>query len=277
MLKGNFTGERALFGLRNETVTDSVFYDGESPLKESSGIEIINCTFKWKYPIWYSENISVSGGRLTETARAGIWYTESIALSDTLIDAPKTFRRSKNISLSNVTLENAEETLWDCEAVSAVRVTAKGDYFGMNLKGGFFSDFTLTGNYPFDGAENIVIKNARLLSKDAFWNAKNVTVEDSVVTGEYLAWNSENVTFKNCVIESHQALCYAKGLKVEDCVFKNTDLAFEYSFVNAVIKGKIDSVKNPSGGDIYADEIGEIITEADKVDVSKTLIRTGKR
>ena len=30
------------------------------------------------------------------------------------------------------------------------------------------------------------IKNARLISKDAFWNCKNVTVEDSVIIGEYI-------------------------------------------------------------------------------------------
>ena len=39
------------------------------------------------------------------------------------------------------------------------------------------------------------------------------------------------------------------------------DLSFERSTVTATIKGKIDSVKNPLGGKIRADEIGEIIME----------------
>lgn len=42
--------------------------------------------------------------------------------------------------------------------------------------------------------------------------------------------------------------------------------------VEADICGGVDSIKNPLGGNITADSIGELILEADKVDVSKTLI-----
>ena len=41
-----------------------------------------------------------------------------------------------------------------------------------------------------------------------------------------------------------------------------TDLAFEYSDVNADIIGRVESVKNPRSGIITLDEVGEIITEA---------------
>lgn len=50
-MKGNFSGERALFGLKNEKIEDSVFFDGESPLKESENISLKNCIFRWKYPL----------------------------------------------------------------------------------------------------------------------------------------------------------------------------------------------------------------------------------
>ena len=46
--------------------------------------------------------------------------------------------------------------------------------------------------------------NAKMLSKDAFWNTNNVTVYDSYISGEYLGWNSKNLTFINCTIESLQ-------------------------------------------------------------------------
>lgn len=276
MLCGNFTGERALFGLENEQIKNSVFYDGESPLKESRGITLENCIFKWKYPLWYAKNISVIGGALEADARAGIWYTDNISVRGTVIGAPKTFRRSSKITLSDVAMTNAAETLWECEHVSAERVTAKGDYFGMGLKDATFSELCLTGNYPFDGAQNITVKNSRLLSKDAFWNAENVTVENSFISGEYLAWNSKNLTFINCVIESHQGLCYSEGLRLENCTVLNTDLAFEYSTVTATLKGRLESVKNPKSGIIEAEAIGEIILDKSVIDPSKTQIRTVK-
>ena len=46
------TGERALFASRDLRIVDSVFDDGESPLKESHNIELENSSFKWKYPLW---------------------------------------------------------------------------------------------------------------------------------------------------------------------------------------------------------------------------------
>ena len=66
------------------------------------------------------------------------------------------------------------------------------------------------------------------------------------------------------------------NLKMENCRLLNTTLAFEYSTVYADIRGKVDSVLNPSGGTIRADEIGSLIIEKDKVDPSKTTIKVGK-
>ena len=43
------TGERALFQSENLAVYDSVFEDGESPLKESSSLYLDNCLFRWNY------------------------------------------------------------------------------------------------------------------------------------------------------------------------------------------------------------------------------------
>ena len=53
------TGERALFASHDMRVVDCEFSDGESPLKHSLNIELINCLFGWKYPLWYCNNISV--------------------------------------------------------------------------------------------------------------------------------------------------------------------------------------------------------------------------
>ena len=110
-------GERALFKSHDLKVEDSIFADGESPLKESDHIDISGSIFKWKYPLWYCNHINVENSTLLETARSGIWYTHHINIKDSVIDAPKTFRRGTHISLENVNMVNAQETLWKCSDI----------------------------------------------------------------------------------------------------------------------------------------------------------------
>ena len=196
------TGERALFQAQDAHISYCVFEAGESPLKESRDLAIDNTLFKWKYPLWYSKNVSLRDCSLFDMARAGIWYTEQINVEHTVIEAPKNFRRSKQIVLRDVDMPNAAETLWNCEDVRMEQVTAKGDYFAMNCKNVVAKNFTLVGNYSFDGCRNVEIHDSRLLSKDAFWNAEHVTVYNSFISGEYLGWNSRDITLVDCVIES---------------------------------------------------------------------------
>ena len=267
-----FVGERALFASRDLRITDSVFADGESPLKESGNIELDGCIFKWKYPLWYCNDVTVRNTTVLETARSGIWYTHGITVTDSVIEAPKTFRRASDISLDGVSMPRASETLWSCERVKLRRVTAVGDYFGMNSSDVDADGLTVHGNYAFDGGKNIVIRNSKLISKDAFWNCENVTVTDSLIIGEYLGWNSKNVTFINCTVESDQGMCYMKNLKMVNCKLINTVLAFEYSEVDATVDSVIDSVKNPTSGRIVAEGFGVVIMDGDFVDTARTEI-----
>lgn len=266
------TGERALFAGRDLTVTDTVFADGESPLKESSNIHLKGSMFKWKYPLWYAKDISADNCVWFDMARAGIWYTENVSVCDCAFEAPKNFRRSKNIFIKNTSFSNAAETLWSCDGVKMETVTAKGDYFAMNSENMEIDGLTLYGNYSFDGVKNVVIRNSRLLSKDAFWNSDNVTVYNSFISGEYLGWNAKNLTLIDCTVESLQGMCYIQNLVMKNCKLLNTTLAFEYSSVEADIVGNIGSVINPSSGVITADSIGELIIEKDRVDPKKTRI-----
>lgn len=266
------TSERALFNSRDLKVVESIFDKGESPLKESQNIEIIKSTFKWKYPLWYCKNVNVDKTNWLDTARAGVWYSNDVKVSNCIIEAPKTFRRCENLEISNTFLPNANETLWQCKNFKINNVQAKGDYFGMNCTDGEIENLSLDGNYPFDGAKYLLIKNSRLLSKDAFWNTDNVIVQDSYILGEYLGWNSKNLTLINCTIESHQGLCYIQNLVMKNCRLLNTTLAFEYSTVDADISTDIESVLNPTGGTIKAERIKELIIEHDKVDPSQTQI-----
>ena len=272
--QGVFEGERALYNIRGAKISDSVFQNGESPLKECDGIELFSSIFKWKYPLWYSKNISVDSCVLLETARSGIWYTENIELKNTVIEAPKTFRRSSGITLTSCSMPNALESFWSCSDIKITNLSARGDYMFMNSCGVVAENLTLDGNYAFDGARDVVVRNSKLISKDAFWNTENVTVYDSVIIGEYLGWNSKNVRFVNCTIESNQGLCYMENLELVNCKLINTDLAFELSSVSADVKSSIISVKNPISGKIHAEKIGEIILDENMIDPEKTEITT---
>lgn len=274
---GVYTGERALFCSVDLEIKGATFCDGESPLKESENIRLSDCTFSWKYPLWYCRDIEVANTKLDITARSGIWYTKGISIHDSVIDAPKTFRRSERIRLSCVDINNAEETMWNCSDIVLDNVRVKGDYFGFGSKSIRCENISVDGNYLFDGCKDVVVKNSRLISKDAFWNCENVTVENCYIVGEYLGWNSKNVTFINCTIESNQGMCYMDNVTLRDCILNNTDLCFEYCTVDAEITSHVDSVKNPISGRIVAHSIGEIIHESDRVDVSKTEIREVKR
>ncbi|MCQ2506098.1 MAG: DUF3737 family protein [Lachnospiraceae bacterium] len=272
----SFSGERALYGAKNLRVEDSVFENGESPFKEASNIELDNCLFRWKYPFWYCNDVKVTNCTWFDMARAGVWYTKNMSVNNAQIQAPKNFRRCEKLSLENVTMTNAAETLWSCKGVKLKNVSAKGDYFAMNSSDMEIDNFYLDGNYSFDGCKNLTVRNSRLTTKDAFWNSENVTVIDSTIMGEYLGWNSKNLTLINCTIESLQGMCYIENLVMKNCKLINTTLAFENCTMDAQIVNKIDSVFNPISGTIEAAEIDELIVEKDLVDETKTKIVCAK-
>ena len=274
--QGLFTGERALYDIHDAEIIDSTFDDGESPLKECSDLKVKHSFFKWKYPMWYSENIECEDCTLLETARSGIWYTKNIKMTNCYISAPKQFRRAEGITLINCSIPNAQETMWNCKNIVLKDVSAKGDYFGLNAEGVEIDHFDLIGNYAFDGGKDIVVRCSTLNSKDCFWNCENVTIVNSTIIGEYLGWNSKNVSFINCKIISHQGLCYMENVKLVNCQLIDSDLCFEFcKNIDAEITTEIDSVINPSSGVIKAKGIKELIIDDSQVDPNATKIIIG--
>lgn len=272
-IKKQYTGERAQYFAAEKNYDNVVFIDGESPLKHGRDITVRNTEFSYKYPLWNMTNVRVDDSVFHEMGRSGIWYTENIEIRNTLIEAPKEFRRCRGIRLENVKFQNALETMWTCSDISLKNVEAKGDYFAMNSSNFKADGFTLDGNYFLDGGKDIEIHNSRLMSKDAFWNCENVTVYDSVIIGEYLGWYSKNLKFVNCHIESDQGLCYIDGLVLENCTFAETNLAFEYSSnIRAECRGVLNSVKNPVSGVIKAEKIGTLIMNPARCNPEATVV-----
>ena len=259
---GTYTGERALFMLTNATITNALFCDGESPLKESLNIDIIKCTFDWKYPIWYAKDIVMTESRFNFTARSGVWYTDNITMNHCVIDAPKTFRKANRITLNSCSLEHADETLWFCKDIKMDCVKGKGNYLAMGSENVEANHLELDGNYFLDGAKNCVVRDSILNSKDAFWNTENVTIINSKIIGEYLGWNSKNLTLINCEISSLQGLCYIDGLKMINCKLTDSSLCFEYcKNIDAQIIDAFVSIKNPTSGIIRIKGVKQIIID----------------
>ena len=250
----------ASHGLRMEHVTIQA---GESALKECSDIEAVDCRFEGKYPFWHVDGFVVRNCLFTEGARAALWYSRNLTMSDTRVEAPKMFREMDGIRLENVQLPFAQETLWHCRNVQLRNVQVdKGDYIFMHGENIRIEDYAQRGNYSFQYCRNVVIRNAVINSKDAFWNTEDVTVYDSEINGEYLGWHSKRLRLVNCKISGTQPLCYATDLVLENCTMADDcDLAFEYSTLQAAIDGPVRSVKNPRSGSVTAESYGEIILD----------------
>lgn len=258
-----FEGERPLYHTADLLLRGVTIHAGESALKETRNITAEHCTFEGKYPFWITDGFKVRNCKFTEGARAALWYSNDLEMTDTIIEAPKMFRDSKRLNLKNVKIPEAQETFWHCDDVTIDHVDVENaPYIFMHCNNVKISNYTQNGNYSFQYCKNIEIRNSKIYSKDAFWNSENVTVYDSEIIGEYLAWHSKNVRLVNCLIGETQPLCYCENLILENCRFRDdADLAFEYSDVNATINGHVVSIKNPRSGSIKADSVGEIILD----------------
>ena len=172
------------------------------------------------------------------------------------------FRRMQGIEVERTQFPNALETFWDCSDIKLRDVTiAKADYAFMHCSNIRIDNYRQDGNYSFQYARNVEIHNAVINSKDAFWESENVTIYDSEINGEYLAWYGKNIRLVRCHLTGEQLLCYVDGLILEDCTFgEDANLLFEYSTLNATIKGNVTSIKNPTSGHIAVQgKVGEII------------------
>lgn len=271
-----YDAERSLYHLMGASLYDCVFAgpaDGESALKEARDITLENCSFSLRYPLWHVVHFKMTDCRMDEDTRAPIWYSENGKIVDSDINGIKALRECRNITLNNCNVHSPEFG-WKSQNIVLEDCGIHGEYLFLDSRDVRLHNVEMSGKYSFQYMENLEIRNSCLNTKDAFWHSKNVTVVDSVLRGEYLGWFSENLTLIGCKIIGTQPLCYCKGLKLVDCTMEGTDLAFEYSEVDASILGHVDSIKNPLSGQIVVDSVGEIIQRDAVMDcVGEVIVR----
>ena len=91
-----------------------------------------------------------------------------------------------------------------------------------------------------------------------------------------LLWR-KNVRLVNCHLKGEQLLCYVDNLKLENCTFDaECDRIFEYSTVEADIRGHVENIKNPTSGHIVADSIGSITIDKNVRQPNNCVIETRK-
>lgn len=273
-----FDEERALYNLKNADVSDCIFAgeaDGESVLKESRDVNLRNCSFSLRYPLWHVEGFRADTITFDELTRAAIWYSNHGIITDSILGGIKALRECSDITLKNCKV-NSQEFGWKSNGIRLLDTEITSEYLFFDSSDVTLNNVKMKGKYSFQYMENLEITDSELDTKDAFWHSKNITVRNSIVKGEYLAWFSEGLTLIDCKIIGTQPLCYCKDLKLVNCTMEDTDLAFEYSEVEADVRGHIISVKNPKSGTITADSVGGIITENPVMECSgKVVIRGG--
>ncbi len=254
-----FGGERPLFGAHDVALENITITDGESGIKCCHDITCRDSKFYGKYPWWHVDRSVISSCYFAPGSRSAIWYSNDMVMRNCVIDGPKFFREMRNLELENVKINDADETFWRVDGLRLKNVELHdGTYPFMFSKNIYVDGLVSDARYVFQYCQNVEVHNARITTKDSFWECDGVTVYDSVLDGEYLAWHSKNVKLVRCHISGEQPLCYMDGITLEDCTFDEAcDRTFEDSTrIDATIKGAITEVKNPISGHIVADKIG---------------------
>ena len=255
-----FGGERPLFTIHDTRLDNITITDWESAIKQCRNIEARDCRFYGKYPWWHVEGALIEDCYFALDSRSAVWYTNDLVMRRCRIDAPKFFREMRNVVIEDVELCDADETFWKVDGLRLKNVRMHGGTYPFMFSKNIYVDgLESDSKYVFQYCENVEVHNAKILTKDSFWECKNVVVYDSVLDGEYLAWHSKNVRLVNCHLTGEQLLCYTEDLVLENCTFdKSCDRVFEYSTVEADIRGHIENIKNPTSGHITADSIGSV-------------------
>ena len=72
-------------------------------------------------------------------------------------------------------------------------------------------------------------------SQEFGWKCTEITMKDCTVNSEYLFFDSKNVTLSDIKMTGKYSFQYMENLVIESCTMEETDLAFEYSDVEADI------------------------------------------
>ena len=270
--------ERAFYGSKNvnfKNITIDGIEQGESAFKECRNITIEDSNIILKYCIWHCHNLTLYKTILDANSRASIWYCDNIEIIDCKINNVKACRNCTNLTIKD-SIINSEDFAWKCEGVKMINCKITGVTPFLDSSNVTLDNVNVVAKYIFQYSDNIKMFNTTIDTKDCLWHAKNVYCKNCKLIGEYLAWYSENCVFENCHIDSIQPLCYCKKLKLINCTMDHSNLAFEYSDVDADIKGHVDSIRNVLSGKVVVDSYGEYVQDEHVLECKGEVIKREK-
>ena len=258
------TGEdRAFYGSKNvhfKNITIDGIEQNDCVFNECQNVTIEDTNIILNYCVWHCHNITLHKTILDENSRSSIWYCENIEIVNCKINSVKACRNCSNLVLKDCTI-NSDDFGWKCGGVKIINCKINGVTSFFDSSNLTIDEAEFNSKYIFQYSDNIKMVNTTINSKDCFWNSKNVYCKNCKIVGEYLAWYSEYCIFENCHIDSFQSFSYCKKLKLVNCTMSNSYFSFEYSDVDADIKGHVDSVRNFLSGKIVVDSLGENIQD----------------
>ena len=231
----------------------------EGAFNESRNITVEDTYIILPYCVWYCHNITLSKTTLDANSRSSIWFCQNIEIVNCKFNSVKLCRNCSNLILKDCIINNSDDFGWKADGVKIINCKISGvtpflDSLNVTVDGS-----ELNGKYMLQYSDNIKIFNTTIVSRDLFWNSKNIYCKNCKLVGVFLAWYTENCVFENCHIDSDMPLFYCKKLKLINCTMSTCVLGFEYSDVDADIKGHVDSVRNVLSGKIVVDSIGKYV------------------
>ena len=254
-------GENPLDGAKEMRLVEVTITDGDSALANANHVDLDHCRIDGRFALWHSRNIRLSHCHFSSDASSPLWYVRQMRLTDSVVDAPRAMREISNITLDNVNLRHAPQALWHCQRVRLKDVVSDdGDYLLMHSNDVTARDINLRGDGALQYCSNLAVRNSRIDSHHALWEADGVTVYNTELRGDFIGWHSRNLRLVGCHIAGRRPLCFASGLILEKCTMDpSCTHAFEGSRLHAQIMGSIPSVRNPLSGTIRAYSIGELV------------------
>ena len=171
----SFSGERPLFASHDLHLDNVTILEGESAIKKCSNIIATNCRFEGNYPFWHVHGFTIDKCYFAVGGRSALWYSDSLKMTDTVIDVPKMFREMFDIDIENVVMNDADEVFWRCHDVRIRNLKLHG------------------GTYPFMFSEGIYVDGLESDSKYVFQYVRNAEIHNAVITTSDLVL--ENCTF----------------------------------------------------------------------------------
>lgn len=267
-----FSGDRPLFKEKNLCLELPEFLEGESALKESRNITIIQGKFLGNYPLWHVKNAELIKTHFLEQCRSSVWNSSGLKFADCVIQGPKFLRTSSCIEANNIKIINSDECCWFCADIMINNGHISGNYFGLKSNSIKVYNSSIYGMYACIYNVESTFSNVKIKGKDFLWYSKNIRIVNSTINGDYLGWYSDSITIIDSEIKGKQPFCYSTNVVLINTTLVDTTGAFEYSTVSVFTPKVIKSIKNPIQGTIISNGIDDIKFDDHEINYKQTKI-----